>query len=425
MSNPILDEFDKLQRTLIEEREQNEKRLAAVEHGASTTVAEQDQKLAKLEDVISQSQAKIKELQDEKEKLIARTEMVEALLERPKGTPQEVAEKKYTEVFFKALREGFADPSLNSEMIAVAKEHKDVTIGSNAGGGFALPKQIGSQVDALLLKLSDILNHVKMIQVGTSDYQELVSIHGGTSGWVAETGTRSATGTPNLRSQKPTWGELYAYPQISEWSAQDIFFNVESWLVNDIAEGMANTLSTAIFSGNGTNKPTGMTNGAPVTTNDHASPLRSAVVYEYIPVSSSPQALGSDDLIDLVYTLNRRYRTNARFAMNTTTQGAVRKLKDTTNQYLWQPSIQLGQPDMLLGYPVFTWEDLADPTTADGYPVAFGDFNRGYLLTFRTDLAIQAESVTNPGYVRFYVRRRYGGYPLNNDAVKFIKLADS
>jgi HK97 family phage major capsid protein len=188
---------------------------------------------------------------------------------------------------------------------------------------------------------------------------------------------------------------------------------------------MANAISTAIYNGNGTNKPTGMTNGAPVATDDHASPLRSAVVYEYVPVSSSPQALGADDLITLAYQINRRYRPNARFAMNTATQAAVRKLKDTTNQYLWQPSLQVGQPDMLLGYPVFTWEDLSDPTTADGYPVAFGDFNKGYLLTYRTDLMIQSETVTNPGYVRFYVRRRYGGFPLNNDAVKFIKLADT
>src|SRR5690606_15182217 len=98
----------------------------------------------------------------------------------------------------------------------------------------------------------------------TSDYQELVSIHGGTSGWVAETGSRTATGTPNLRSQKPTWGELYAYPQVSEWSIQDIQFNVAEWLTNDIAEGMSNALSTAIFNGNGSAKPTGMTNTAPV-----------------------------------------------------------------------------------------------------------------------------------------------------------------
>ena len=105
----------------------------------------------------------------------------------------------------------------------------------------------------LILAKSDIMNEIKMVQVGTSDYQELITLHGGTSGWVAETGTRSETGTPLLRNCKPTWGELYAYPRISEHSAQDIFFNVENWLMEDISDGMAVALSTAVHSGDGSN----------------------------------------------------------------------------------------------------------------------------------------------------------------------------
>ena len=135
--------------------------------------------------------------------------------------------------------------------------------------------------------------------------------------------------------------------------------------------------------------------------------------------------MAADDIIDLVYKLNPRYRAGSMFAMNTTTQGAVRKFKDSNGQYLWQPSLQLDQPDRLLGYQIMTWEDMADPTTADGFPVGFGNWARAYLLTSRTELMIQQEGVTNPGYIRFYVRRRYGGFPLNNDAVKLIKLADT
>jgi len=423
MANAIVEEFEKLQKTIIEEREQNEKLIAAQNEKASTTIAEQQKKLDEIGRVVTDSQQIIKGLQAEKEALTARTEMLEALSERPKGSPEEQMQKQYTDLFFQGLRDGFSNPDITSELKGLMK--KDVTIGSTIGGGFGLPKEISMDIDKLVLQFSDIVNEVKNVRVGTSDYQELVTIHGGTSGWVSETGSRSATNTPNLRNQKPTWGELYAYPQVSEWSIQDIQFDVANWLTMDVAEGMAVALSTAIWSGNGSAKPTGMTNGAPVTTNDYASPLRSAVVYEYMPVSSSPQALAADDLIDLVYLLRPLYRSNAKFAMNTVTQGAVRKLKDNDGQYLWQPSLQLGQPDRLLGYPIFTWEDMANPTTADGYPVAFGDFRRGYVLASRTELMIQSESVTNPGYVRFYVRRRYGGYPLNNDSVKFIKLADT
>ena len=109
--------------------------------------------------------------------------------------------------------------------------------------------------------------------------------------------------------------------------------------------------------------------------------------------------------------------------MNSATQGAVRKLKDSNGQYLWQPSLQAGQPDLILSYPVFTWEDMNDVGTLNNLPVAFGNWNRAYLLTFRNQLLMNADQVTNPGYIRFYVRRRWAGIPKNNDAVKFLKQA--
>lgn len=423
MANPIIEEMQKLGETVTEFQKTNDERLQAVEKGNTGLAAELNAKLDKMNTALDASQAKLKALEAEEDKKQARIEMLEALADRPKGTPEEQARKQYADLFFKGLREGFQNTEVNTQLREISK--KDVTLGSNAGGGFALPKEIGMSVDALLLKLSDVVQNVKNIRVGTSDYQELVSIHGGTSGWVAETDSRSATGTPNLRSRKPTWGELYAYPQVSEWSIQDIQFNVADWLTNDVAEGMSNALATAIWNGNGTARPTGMTNGAPVATDDHASPLRSAAVYEYIPLTNSPQTLTADGIIDLVYSLNPRYRGGAKFAMNTVTQGFVRKMKDSDGQYLWQPSLQVGQPDRLLGYEVFTWENMGNPTTGDALPIAFGDFARGYLLTSRTELMIQQESITNPGYVRFYVRRRYGGCPLNNDAIKFLKVSDS
>ena len=429
MANTIVEEFQKLQETLTAERENNETKLTAIQKSHETTVAETEAKAAKMDEAIAKQQAAIKAFEDEKAKDRARIEMLEAMAERPAKTADEVVEDEYNTAFYVALSKGFKDPYANAELTQKGEAlQKDVTIGTNAGGGFGLPKQIGATVDALLLELSDVMNHVKTLTVGTSDYQELVSIHGGTSGWVAETGTRSATGTPNLRSQKPTWGELYAYPQVSEWSLQDIQFDVTNWLTNDIAEGMSQALSLAIWSGDGSDKPTGMTNGAPVTTDDHASPLRSAVVYEYIPTAGVSPILsgpGGDDFIDLAYQLNPRYRANARFAMNTVTQGVARKLKDSNGQYLWQNSLQLGQPNLLLGYPIFTWEDMGNPSSANALTVAFGDFAKAYLLTNRVELRIDSEGVTNPGYIRFYVRRRYGGFPLNNDAVKFLKAAAS
>jgi HK97 family phage major capsid protein len=188
-----------------------------------------------------------------------------------------------------------------------------------------------------------------------------------------------------------------------------------------VARAFAKAEGSAVISGDGSNKPTGMLHTAPVATADDASPLRAAAAYQYVlSGDNSPAAIDADSLIDLQYTLNSAYRANATWVMNSLTTGAVRKLKDSYGQYLWQPSLQPGQPDILLGKTIATWEQMPD-VGGGNCPVAFGDFSQGYLLTTRTGLRITRDNVTNVGYVRFYVRQREGGIPLNNDAIKFLK----
>lgn len=437
MANAIVESIEKIGTTVAEYQQTNDQRLDELKKGNDARARDLEAKLDKMDKVITELQDQKKQLEQLRAADQARIEILEAAVDRPKGTPLEQVQNEYKSTFFGALRQEFKDPSLNMKLRDLqakqAKiEGKDVTIGSTSGGGYGVPKEIAQEVNKLVLSFSDIAANVKNVNVGTSDYQELVSIYGGTSGWVSETGSRSATGTPNLRNCKPTWGELYAYPQISEWSIQDIQFDVQSWLTNDIADGMAVALSTAIWNGNGTNKPTGMTNTTPVTTADSASPMRAAAAYQYTSLlntgttPSSPVQINMDAILNLIYTVKPTYRNRAvaKFAMNSITQGGVRRLKTSQGVYLWEPSLQMGQPDLLVGYPVFTWEDMGNHNTNDAFSVAFGDFRRAYTLASRTELNITVDTVTNPGYTRFYVRRRFGGIPTNNDAVKFLRIAD-
>lgn len=427
MANPIIEKLDEVVKLNEDMKKVNDERYEQLEKGNEVLAKELDEKWEKMNDDLTAAIKQRDSLIKEQKSIIDRLETVEALADRPKGSPKEQLEKRYLDAFLNGIRTQFKDNDVLNEMHDIrrkAREIKDITIGTDAAGGYGLPKEIGAEIDKLILQFSDVAANVKNIQVGTSDYQELVGIHASSSGWVGETGTRSATTTSQLRNIKPTWGELYAYPQISEWSAQDIFFDVEGWLTNEVAEDMAVTLSTAVHSGDGSDKPTGMTNTAPVNTDDYASPMRAAAAYEFINAAGSPvTTLIGDDLINLVYGTRAGYRAGSKFAMNSATQGAVRKLKDSNGQYLWQPSIQVGQPDRLLGYEIFTWEDMADVGSANALPVAFGNWNRAYLLAYRNQMLMNTDQVTNPGYIRFYIRRRWAGIPKNNDAVKFLKQA--
>ena len=431
MSNQIMDAIEGIGKSFEEFKKVNDQILDEERKGNEARARELQATLDKIGDELSQHQKNREILEKRLAAQQDRIEIVEALNDRPRATVQDRIRSEHKDLCLQWIRskgQDYEALAKYKELVSKAREVKDVTIGTDASGGFALPEEISRTVDKLILNFSGIAANVKNVQVGTSDYKELVSVNNASYAWSTETGTRSATTSPELRNRAPTWGELYAYPSASNWSLEDLFFNVENWLVDNISEGFAVGLSTAIYNGNGSGTLTGMVNTAPVTTNDYASPERNHAALEYMPLTSPaspyiPTGVTADSLIDLVYLLRAGYRAGAKFAMNSSTQGHCRRLKDTNGQYLWQPSFQMGQPDMLLGYPVFTWEDLGSSVAANTYPVMFGNFAKAYTLAARSGMAIVRDNITTPGYTAFYVSRRYGGCVTNNNAVKVLKVS--
>ncbi len=429
-TNPILAAIENINVGFEAFKKTNDEILEAEKKGNIARARELTEQLGRIEADIA-SNEKIKKDEERKEAITQeRIGILEAANDRPKGTIEDKIKDEYKTHFMTYFRSGMTDQEAYQGMKAVkqkADESKLVSIGTNTQGGFALPEEISQNIDKLMLRQSDVLQNIKTVQVGTSDYKELLTINGATASWAAETGSRSETVTPNLRQVTPTWGELYSYMFATEWSLQDMYFDVENWLTENAAEQMAKAVELAVWSGNGSNKPTGLTNGAPVSTADTASPDRDQAVLQYVPTdSSSPEAFGGDDVLDLVYALNRTYRPNAKFGCNQITQAAIRKLKDGNSAYVWEPSFQVGQPARLVGYEIFTYEDMADPTTGDGFYLGFGDWKKAYTLPFRQQLAITVDNgITAPGFVKYYIRRRYGGIVANNDALKLLKFADA
>ena len=428
--------IDKIGTAFEEYKTVNDKRIEAIAKGDTAKVSEVVEKMAKIDKDLAKLDGLKTTFEKEMEFQRERIESLEARASNPKArTADDALNDEYKTAFMGWMRAKGQDSTLEAKMQALSAkarlEGKAVTIASSAGGGYAVPEEISRQIEVLERKFSPVRGLVKVVQAGTSDYKELVNIRGTSSGWVGESGSRSATNTSQLREVVPTQGELYAYPQTSEWALDDIFFDVEAWLTDEIAQEFAFQEGSAVISGNGTSKPTGMLNTTPVTTADAASPLRAAAAYQFISSDfdtqflapdGSPAGAGvtSDSLIDTVYTLNSAYRSGASWIMNSLTTAAIRKLKDRNGQYHWQPGLIAGQPAQLLGYPVATWEQMPD-IAVNAFPVGFGDWKRAYVLVDRVGMRITRDNVTSIGFVKFYVRRREGGIVLNNDAAKFIR----
>jgi HK97 family phage major capsid protein len=129
----------------------------------------------------------------------------------------------------------------------------------------------------------------------------------------------------------------------------------------------------------------------------------------------------ADCLIELVYALKAGYRQNASFVMNRRTQSAIRKLKDESGAYLWQPPAVAGQKATLMSFPVVEAEDMPN-IEADSFSVAFGDFRRGYLVVDRAGIRVLRDPYSAKPYVLFYTTKRVGGGVQDFDAIKLLKF---
>jgi HK97 family phage major capsid protein len=212
-----------------------------------------------------------------------------------------------------------------------------------------------------------------------------------------------------------------AKPQATEESLDDLFFNVDNWLVESASEAIAAGEGVSFISGNGTKKPTGFLAGpTPVATTDAS---RAFGTLQYIAsgqAAAMPTSL--DTLYDVVYSLRARYRNNARWVTSKLLLSSLRKYKDSTGQYLWQNAVVAGQPDSFMGYPVVEAEDMP-AVAANAFPLAFGDFKEGYLIADLVGMRMTRDEITTPGVVKFYIRKRVGGKLRNTQAIKLLKIA--
>lgn len=143
---------------------------------------------------------------------------------------------------------------------------------------------------------------------------------------------------------------------------------------------------------------------------------------EVAVTAASATAITADEIINLVYSLKRPYRKNAKFIMNDQTIAALRKLKDNNGAYLWQPSLQAGEVDRLFGYEVYTSPYV--PTIATGKPViAFGDFSYYNIGDRGTrSFAELKELYAGNGMVGFVAKERVDGKLILPEAVQILKM---
>jgi HK97 family phage major capsid protein len=141
--------------------------------------------------------------------------------------------------------------------------------------------------------------------------------------------------------------------------------------------------------------------------------------------SQATAGKGFDYLITLFHSVIAPYRNSSScsWLMSDPAAAMVRKVKSTDGVYAWQPSLIVGQPDTILGKPVYIDTNVADPA-ASAESILFGDFRSlvvriagGYRFERSDDFAFNADTVT------FRALVRHGSVSVDANAIKSLTHA--
>jgi len=293
---------------------------------------------------------------------------------------------------------------------------------SDPDGGYTIPSVLADQIIDLLVNVSLMRRLARVERVSSPDFSLPINKRGASSGWVTETGDRTATASPALGLVSPKSTGLYANVPVTNWLLQDSKYDIGKFVIENMIDEFSAQEGSAFVVGDGAaGKPKGFLTEAQSAAADDSRPFGTLQTVN----TGNATAITADSLIDTVYSLRSPYRQGGGVAwlMNSTVISTVRKLKNGSGDFLWADSLQEGQPARLLGYPVEEVEDMPG-IGAGTTPIAFGNWRRGYVILDVHGMTVLRDPFSRKGFTSFYVEKRTGGCVLDSNAIKLVRVAE-
>lgn len=324
--------------------------------------------------------------------------------------------KAFNRWFRKGVDNGLSDLEVKAKL----------TTQSDPDGGYLVPEEMETTIDRVLGTVSTIRSLARVISISTSTYKKLVNMGGASSGWVGEEDPRGETATPTLRELAINTGEIWAQPGATSTALDDARIDIAAWLADEVSIEFAEKEGAAFATGDGLNKPRGIMAYDKIANASYAwgkvGYVASGAAADFATATTSVNP--ADALIDLYYALKSGYRNGASFLMSDAVMAKVRKFKDAEGAFVWAPPTAAAEVATILGKPVYTDDNLAG-IGAGNYPIAFGNFQRAYLVVDRIGIRVLRDPYTSKPNVLFYTTKRVGGGIVNFEALKLLKIGTS
>lgn len=338
-----------------------------------------------------------------------RIEMVvnRASLGGGKGTDKEGEEHRAA--FERVMRKA-PDDRNPADMSFLNKRKAALVKSDDTGAGYLLAPpdmQVEIMKDVIELTPSRTLATVRTI--GVESWKQPKRTGTASASRVGEKAPRTNTGDPAYGMITILAPEMFARFEVSQQMLEDTGYDLLAELRSEASEQFAVREGREFVSGVGGDKEAeGILTNADVQ----------------FTVSGNSTALTGDGLITLYHDLKTVYARTAVWTLNRKTLGSVRKLKDGDGNYLWMPGIANGVPNTILGAGYAECPDMPD-VGANAFPVAFGDFKRGYIVIDRIAISFQTDYTTgaDDGLVVVRSRKRTGGGVRQAEAIRKLKIS--
>ncbi|MEL7659601.1 phage major capsid protein [Acetobacterium wieringae] len=370
-------------------------------------IEEMNRAFAVFKETNDQVQAEVKQygaaagdLNEKMEKIQAQLDKIELKAQRVNTAPGEGGDVPQT-AEVKAMMEYMRKGDF-TELKALATD-------SDPDGGYLIPEQMESNIITRIRDFSPVRqvaskstissgNALKIPREGNTDFE---------AGWVGERESRPVTGTSDFEMVRITLHEMYAQPSATQQLIDDPAFAFEGYINQRIADLMGRKEGYAFINGDGVNQPEGL------------------LVSSQVGVVTD--TLDFDALMQLQAELRQEFAIRANFMMNRQTLAYIRTLKDLNNQYLWQPSTQVGKPNTILGDNYILADDMPNATSSGtlvtgATPILYGDFS-AYRIVDKQGIRTLRDPYTSKPNVLFYTTKQVGGMVINDQAIKKLKLS--
>lgn len=394
--------------TITEMREKRNKLVGMMDTFLDTHTTDKGTLSAEDDKTYKDMETEVAQLTDSIHRM-ERREEIEAELSKPTSKP--LTGKPMKADGDKAVKTGRASDEYKKALLqAMRTNFRQISNvlqeGIDPQGGYLVPDEYDKRLINILTE-ENVMRTLGTNITTSGEHKINIAATKPAAAWIEEGGTLTF-GDATFDQIILDAHKLHVAIKVTEELLYDNAFNLENYILTQFGKALSNAEEDAFINGTGVGQPLGIlaeTGGAQVGV-----------------TSASSTKVTADEIINLVYSLKRPYRKNAVFLANDVCVAELRKLKDNNGQYLWQPSLQAGEPDRVLGYKVYTSPYFPVPT-AGGTAVAFGDFSYYNIGDRGTrSFAELKELFAGNGMIGFVAKERVDGKLVLPEAIKLLQM---